>query len=465
MYNKRLYTFAISLGLLICQQVPMIQAQEAEDVSWAWPDYSFLCFERNPNDTGGTQLSDSLFDAHACGIRFQVNRTELLPSDPFIALYDKALAPLLKSRDMILSRIYVRGAASPEGPYENNQRLGRERTQRLVEFISSRLGQSLDEGMIQAESITEDYGYLVSLLRRANDPDLEAVEAVWQASAGDERYCKQHLMAAQNGRLWQRLKHRYFPQLRQARVVLCFAAKHAVDRMEEEPIPLMGVERPLVHESGYQPLPLLPKPERQRMLAVRTNLLHDFLVMPKIGWVPSANLQLEYFPSDGHFTYNMGFTFSNHRHWKDKQFFQVRQLQLELRRYFKGDAQFVGPFLYATAEGAIYGIGLTKGKGNEGEGGGAGIGAGYSLPLNRKGSLRLEFTADLGFFITRYDPYVYGNPLTGNSVDDKYYYDYTGHPSQFKKRNHRFTWMGPTNVGIHITYDILYRKKTKGGRR
>ena len=272
-------------------------------------------------------------------------------------------------------------------------------------------------------------------------------------------------MAAQNGRLWQRLKHRYFPQLRQARVVLCFAAKHAVDRMEEEPIPLMGVERPWVHESGYQPLPLLPKPERQRMLAVRTNLLHDFLVMPKIGWVPSANLQLEYFPSDGHFTYNMGFSFSNHRHWKDKQFFQVRQLQLELRRYFKGDAQFVGPFLYATAEGTIYGIGLTKGKGNEGEGGGAGIGAGYSLPLNRKGSLRLEFTADLGFFITRYDPYVYGNPLTGNSVDDKYYYDYTGHPSQFKKRNHRFTWMGPTNVGIHITYDILYRKKTKGGRR
>ena len=29
------------------------------------------------------------------------------------------------------------------------------------------------------------------------------------------------------------------------------------------------------------------------------------------------------------------FTFSNHRHWREHKFFQIRDLQFELRRYFR----------------------------------------------------------------------------------------------------------------------------------
>ena len=36
---------------------------------------------------------------------------------------------------------------------------------------------------------------------------------------------------------------------------------------------------------------------------------------------------------------------------------------------------------------------------------------------------------------------------------------YHGSISKFKERNHRFMWFGPTNAGIHLTYDIIYRKK------
>lgn len=201
---------------------------------------------------------------------------------------------------------------------------------------------------------------------------------------------------------------------------------------------------------------------RRHLIAVRTNLLHDFLYVPQFGFAPGINIQLEYYPKGGHYTYNAAFTFISHRHWDDYKFFQIRDLQLELRRYFKGEGKFIGPYLAAYAEGTFYGIGFNKNKGWEGEGGGGGLSAGYVWPLNRKGNLRLEVSASLGFFYTRYDPYVYGNPITGDE-DGLYYYDYHGNSNQFKERNHRMTWLGPTNAGIHITYDIIYRKKQQRG--
>lgn len=72
--------------------------------------------------------------------------------------------------------------------------------------------------------------------------------------------------------------------------------------------------------------------------------------------------------------------------------------------------------------------------------------------------MRLEFSASFGGFYTRFDPYVWGNPVTGD-IDGLYYYNYHGNSSDFKKRNHSLTWFGPTNAGIHLTYDIIYRKK------
>lgn len=199
--------------------------------------------------------------------------------------------------------------------------------------------------------------------------------------------------------------------------------------------------------------------ERKRLIAISTNLVHDLLVVPQFGWAPGGNIQIEYYPKSGHLTYNIGFTFIQHRRWSKQKFFQIRDLRLEMRRYFKGKGTFRGPYLGVYVHGMKYGIGFSKTKGWQGEGGGGGLSAGYTCKLNRRGNLRMDFSVSLGFFYTRYDPYVYGNPLTGNE-DGLYYYDYHGNTSDFKRRNHQWTWLGPTNAGIHITYDIIYRKKS-----
>lgn len=196
---------------------------------------------------------------------------------------------------------------------------------------------------------------------------------------------------------------------------------------------------------------------RRHVLAARTNLVHDLFVMPGFGIAPSPNVQLEYYPRDGHYTYNLGMTWGTVRKWDRHQFWQVRDFQFELRRYFKGHGEFTGMYVGAYAQGDVYGIGLDAKRGWQGEAAGAGLSAGYVLPLNRKGNFRMEFMLSAGAFISRFDPYVYGNPVTGRD-DGFYYYDFLGSASTFIRRNHLFQWYGPTNVGISLTYDILYRR-------
>jgi len=470
MGKKRLIFLTNLLIITIIQMV----AQPSDSKQYhQLSDYPFVIVSEEAVTTP-PEISDSLFDAAARGIRFRVNSSELQSSDPFIPLYRSQLVPWLKSQDMELRQVFVKGAASPDGPYENNVRLSRERTRRLIELLNTELGVDGNDGEtaqpVSEKSITEDYQQLVRLMRQAGDPDCERVNAVWLDCQGDEACCKQKLKSLDGGRLWRRMAQTYFPKLRQARVILWFAKKMPIKKGYSPkpdtipPAPPM-VQMPPTDTVAFalqeQPDTLRPVAyTRRHLIAVRTNLLHDLLYVPQFGFAWGGNIQLEYYPKRGHYTYNAGFTFSNHRHWSDYKFFQIRDLQLELRRYFRGEGAFIGPYLGVYAEGTKYGIGFSKTKGWQGEGGGGGISAGWTWPLTRNGNLRLEASISLGVFYTRYDPYVYGNPMT-SAEDGLYYYDYHGNTSEFEERNHRFTWLGPTNAGVHITYDIIYRKKQR----
>ena len=97
-------------------------------------DYPFV-FVSDSIVTTPPVITDSLFDAIAHGVRFQVNRTEISSTDPFISLYNDSLVPWLKAHNLILRQVFVKGAASPEGPYDNNVMLSRRRTYPLVRMM------------------------------------------------------------------------------------------------------------------------------------------------------------------------------------------------------------------------------------------------------------------------------------------------------------------------------------------
>ena len=469
--------FKKALWLIIALLLHTVEAA-AQEVSTYEPlaEYPFV-YVSDDRDAVIPEVSDSLFNAASRGIQFAVNRTELREEEPFVALYREHIVPILRDKGLVLRKILVRGAASPEGSYENNRRLGIGRTRELVNFVVTELGISIDPATVQTGSVSEDYEYLAVLMRRAGDAQAEVVERIWRECGGDERCCKQKLQRHDGGRTWRRLLKTYFPRLRQARVMMWFGRLPIevsgvnLDRADVRTPLLLSPDAPgNVCPAGRPALVPLTFPSagpapRLPLLALRTNLVHDFLFLPgKFGFAPSVNAQLEYFPRRGHLTYQLGFTFSNHRHWSSHRFFQVRDVQFELRRYFRSARPVRGAYLGAYAEGCIYGIGFGPREGWEGEGLGAGLSGGYVLPLTRDGHFRLELMVAAGGFVTRYDPYVWGNPVTGD-IDGKYYYDYSGSASKFRERNHLLTWFGPTNFGISLTYDILYYKRKKGGVR
>ena len=47
--------------------------------------------------------------------------------------------------------------------------------------------------------------------------------------------------------------------------------------------------------------------------------------------------------------------------------------------------------------------------------------------------------------------------------DGLYYYKWTQKPELFKKRQYRWNWIGPTRIGITLSYDLLYRRIQKKG--
>lgn len=415
-------------------------------------------------------MSDSLFNALAVGVRFQVNRTEVNTNSDFFRTY-RELLPFLQREGYQLRQLFLRGAASPEGSYENNRRLGQGRTEALQSLIKADLSGgpfAQQDIKMDVQSVTEDYAYLIILMEQHQDADYMRVKQIFEKCQGDELQCKQQLSRLDGGRLWNRLKQQYFPELRTARIVLWLSRPApvfesvSVSNVEIEKVEKpdsIVIETPVIQIQAPVELPQQPQQpqERRHLMALRTNLLHDFFYMPQFGMAYSPNLQLEYYPLDGHYTYNAGITWGTNRKWGGQKFWQWRDIQLELRRYFRGQGEFLGAYAGLYAQGGKYGIGLSQKKGWQGEGGGAGLSLGYVMPLNKRGNWRLEFMTAVGYYYTLYDPYVYGNPVTGE-IDGDYYYDYYGSATDFKKRNHKFQWMGPTNLGIQITYDILYRR-------
>jgi hypothetical protein len=213
---------------------------------------------------------------------------------------------------------------------------------------------------------------------------------------------------------------------------------------------------------------------RREFLSVKTNLLFDVAYMPGYNrWCPIPNIAVEYYPKSGHFTFGASFDCPWWQDYDAHKYFQIRNYQLETRYYLRrGDlesnppgegAAFRGLYLQGYGNLGLFGICFDADRGWVGEGFGAGVGVGYVTQLSKKGHWRLEFGLQAGFFRCKYDPYQYENPVDPTYRDHLYYYKWSQDPELFKKRQYRYTWLGPTRIGVTLTYDLLYRRINKKG--
>ena len=480
-------------ALLLMLMVSSAQARQLASVAHmdsAYSDYPYLRFVEYGDSL---VMNDEDFFDVAGKVVFPVNKSSLNLSDQFLRELDEKVLPDINRDSLQLVQLIIRGAASPEGPVKLNQKLGSQRAQALFNFIQSRLAFPLSSRYFSLDVDIEDYSTLCLMMRRANDPDYGYVRDLTDRYEGQPDQLKQKLQRTRGGQLWSRLLKEYFPGLRTARIVLVFRRYVPVELEEEEPVvpeldpvvqeqsPVVLVEPGLPEVDSIAPVPVgtpaEPEPDtipRREFLSLKTNLLFYGVYMPGYNrWCPIPNVAVEYYPKNGHFTFGASFDFPWWQDYDAHKYFQIRNYQVESRYYLRsGDMDsnppgkgpaFRGLYLQGYAHLGLFGICFDADRGWVGEGLGAGVGAGYVMSLSKKGHWRLEFGLQVGFYACKYDPYQYENPVDPNYRDHLYYYKWTQDPSLFKKRQYRYSWLGPTRIGVTLTYDLLYRRVQKKG--
>lgn len=469
-----MHKYLLLMALLLATATKAFAVLPADTV--LYDHYPFIRFIDSRDNASLVRLSDEVFLEEAGKLVFRVNRYDVFTNDSLLQELENVIIPQINRDSLRLCRMVVRGAASPEGPVPNNRMLGRRRVETLASFLRARLSVPVDEKNFTTEAVTEDYSLLLAMMRRAADPDLAIVQQLCDRHLPRYEYTllKRSLKRVQGGALWQRLLKEYFPELRAARVVLFFE-KPAAPVVEEVPAVQDTIATP-------EPMTLIPEPAvpfvieipRREFLSVKTNLLFDFAYVPGYNrWCPIPNIAIEYYPLRGHFTYGFSFDCPWWQHYDEHKYFQIRNYQFETRYYWRSGnidrrtpgegAAFRGFYISAYAHVGLFGICFNADNGWEGEALGGGIGVGYVLPLSRNGHWRMEFAAQAGILYSGYDPYQFENPVNPNYRDGLYYYKWTGRAADFRERQYRFTWFGPTRVAVTISYDLLYRRWKKKG--
>lgn len=428
---------------------------------------------------GKYEITDSVFFERANTIPFQVNRYDLnyaqFQLEKFWQDVDHGFSNDLFSQSCFI----VRSASSPEGIASNNTHLANRRAESVETWIANR---EIHFERVDLAIVPEDYQMLLHLMKQQDDPDFNRVKQIIEKNQNNSSDIKWDIQQLDGYRVWERLLSRYFPEIRYVRFMIVMPNEHYVLLSRKYPdlerfiIPQYILPDSIMPETIEQeeeieepveeivPEPTIvvidPVKERREMISLKTNLLQDFAYIPGYdGFVPLWNIQAEYYPMHGHYTFEGQFDIPwSTRRSSEHKYFQARNYQLEVRRYFNRDGVFRGWYVGPYAHAVKYGIGFNKDKGWQGEGWGAGLGLGYVMPLSRNQHWRLEFGLQGGIFRTKYDPYVYGCPVE-QKEDGLYYYNWVGEKDDFKERQYRFTWFGPTRVGITITRDVFFRKK------
>lgn len=370
--------------------------------------------------------------------------------------------------------IIGRASASPEGSLQINTQLANARKASMNALLSS---YGINTNLIRYDVAPMDFPLMRALMKLRKDDYLPVVDSLMSQYAADVMLLKEAMIRQDRGKLWQHLYHNYFPSLRSVRIMAIKRAEKEEDKREEierkenerkeneiEKIEIEKTEK--IEKEGTE------GDERRELMSVKTNLLFDLAYMPGYNrFCPIPNVAIEYYPLHGHFTYGASFDTPWWKHYSKHKYFQLRNYQVHTRYYLRrGDieerkpgkgAAFKGFFFSAYAHAYLYNICFSEKRGWEGEGWGAGIGAGYVMPIDRKEHWRLEFGLQLGYLNTLYDPYQWRCPVDSGTDIDRYYYKWYGNAKDFKKRQHSYSWIGPTRVEITLSYDLIYRHKER----
>ena len=421
--------------------------------------------------------SDSTYaDADYTEIHFRQNKADL---DTTYMDNQRSLKHLSRVMDSLgienIAAVEIIAQSSPDGGLARNEWLTEHRSQVILEYMQSHFPELNDR--LSLNTVTESWENLSMYV--AQDPNLteanrkkilDIVDSQTMSVATKKTRLKNNLgRQAKIGDLYAYLLKYYYPVIRNTGIYILHNVEPVTAFNMPPMIPYVEESKPVLPDT-IGPAPDKPEPhvfeepdstppERKRpVVAVKTNIPYLGYFRKDLGWAPIYNVEAEwYLTENGRWTLLGEYEFPWHTAKDNHECFQIMNLQLEARRYFKKDSRHSGHYLSAYVGANLFDICFDgySGHGYQGEGLGGGLGYGYVLPLGKKPDTRwkLEFFIKGGVYMTLYDPYDAGNPFSG-----KYYYEWYDAPNLFMRRNMIFRWLGPTGAGITLSYDLIHKK-------
>lgn len=381
-------------------------------------------------------------------VDFRVNRTNLeLGFKNNRARVDSIVETInqLMSNDRVqLVELHFAGSASPEGSYQLNTRLSRERLLTLEDFVRRRV--EIPDSIIMHDENYIPWDSLRTLVVASGKPYAKEVVDIIDAGGEIVDYRRNEhvdsrvlaLRRLDGGRVWNELNRMFFSRLRNACVVFVTYETQPVEVAPAQPAE-DPVQPPVPQEP--EPLPITvedPAEEWCPKLHVKTNA---------IGWgMLISNVAVEADVAN-HWSVSLPIYYSALNYFTSTVKFRTFTVQPEARYWF--NPENTGLFVGAHFGMSFYNVAVNSSKRVQDHNGnspalGGGLSVGYRIPLSKNKRWNVEFVAGAGAYSQHYDEFI-------------------NEPNGLELRTKKGTYIGLDNIAV--TFSYAFDLKKKGGRK
>ncbi|GAB6118863.1 DUF3868 domain-containing protein [Dysgonomonas termitidis] len=157
---------------------------------------------------------------------FQAGRSVINPgfrrNPAELAKINEAVSDVKDNPDAGITGLFIEGYASPDGLYTTNERLSKERSLALKDYLKTKFG--FDEGLFKVSHVAEDWDSLAVQVQASNMEYKDKIlEIIATTEVMDER--EKALMRLANGAPYRRMLREMFPELRRVEYRIDFTVR------------------------------------------------------------------------------------------------------------------------------------------------------------------------------------------------------------------------------------------------
>ena len=369
-------------------------------------------------------------------LQFVLNSDSFIENDNYQNFTNRTL-PYLAANANYVEYIKITAGASPEGTYEVNKALSDKRVAKVSTLIKEH---SLR--IPENRSLSVNWEEFYNIIYRSNEPyRKEVLKILSQAGPTKLRLIKHN-----DGRTWNDMSKKYFPQLRSAIVEIKFSyPKYYIDTLYITKTDTVYVRDTVYVNTGGAKWEWIPA------AAIKTNLLADALPYTPFGVSFTPNVQVEIYTHLWGTSLEFEYLFPWWHNDNTHKYWQILSGTLGVRKYLNNE--YYGHYLGIYGSTFAYDICKSADAGWQGEAFSAGLTYGYAF-RTKVPKLKIEAFVRVGYVNSHLDRYYAPDPFEG-----KYYYSWNRRASDFIPRQYVLNYVGPTMVGVSLTYDIIWVRK------